>query len=371
MMVHLRALLVVKISGLDFELLQLPHSEGETLARLAESFSDQDLVRFFSILSKTEQDIRTSSQPRFHLEMGLMKLVHARRLYRLEEALDRLSNLESRIGSGAAGSGGAEPAARPPAQRDPVRPAPASSAARSSERPQRESAEPPARFASTPRREAASDGGGTSAPEPPASKAAAQKESKAPPSAAPAGMKRAAAPEPFEEPPPLLEEPYEIAQELPQPVAGRAGDAVDGADAIDRIKNALEGRRKMLLLTMLNAAETIEVDGDFLRISFPTSGSISKSKVESRDNRQVLDEVCREVFGRPMRLSVSVGAQTKTGPAKEGQAKEGSAKAAPAEGGPGQKEAPSLKDKAENHPAVRALADKFHGKVVDVIKPEN
>ncbi|HWP44806.1 MAG TPA: DNA polymerase III subunit gamma/tau, partial [Blastocatellia bacterium] len=76
LMVHIRALLVVKVAGFDQELLQMPASEGETLSRLADALSEQDLLRFFSILSKTEQDLRTSSQPRFQLEMGLMKLVH-------------------------------------------------------------------------------------------------------------------------------------------------------------------------------------------------------------------------------------------------------------------------------------------------------
>ncbi len=99
LIVHIRALLVVKVSGFDAELVQMPQSEGESLSKLADAFSEQDLVRFFSILTKTEQDIRTASQPRFHLEIGLMKLVQARRLYQLEEALRRLEEIEARLGS--------------------------------------------------------------------------------------------------------------------------------------------------------------------------------------------------------------------------------------------------------------------------------
>src|SRR4029078_7703834 len=73
LIVHLRSLLVIKITGFDAELVQMPESEGEQLVELANSFSEQDLIRFFSILTKTEQDIRASSQPRFQLKMGLMK----------------------------------------------------------------------------------------------------------------------------------------------------------------------------------------------------------------------------------------------------------------------------------------------------------
>src|SRR5205085_7563470 len=96
MIVELRALLVVKVAGFDAELVQMPASEGETLMRLAEMFSEQDIVRFFAILTKTEQDIRVSTQPRFHLEIGLMKLVHARRLY-LDRKSTRLNSSHSQI----------------------------------------------------------------------------------------------------------------------------------------------------------------------------------------------------------------------------------------------------------------------------------
>src|SRR6185369_6999725 len=91
MMVHIRALLVVKIAGFDTELVQLPESEAANLQTLAENFSEQDLLRFFSILTKTEQDIKNSSQPRFQLEIGLVKLAQASRLILLEDALDRIS----------------------------------------------------------------------------------------------------------------------------------------------------------------------------------------------------------------------------------------------------------------------------------------
>ena len=100
LMTYIRALLVVKVSGFDAELVQMPAGEGESLTRLAGMFSEQDLIRFFSVLTKTEQDLRISSQPRFQLEIGLMKLLHARRLYLLEDALQQLSDLVGQIGGG-------------------------------------------------------------------------------------------------------------------------------------------------------------------------------------------------------------------------------------------------------------------------------
>lgn len=104
LMAHLRSLLVIKIAGYDVELIEAPPGESELLVEMAGRFSEQDLLRFFSILTKTEQDIRVSSQPRFQLEVGLIKLVHARRLYLVEEALSRLQEIEGRLGSGVTAS---------------------------------------------------------------------------------------------------------------------------------------------------------------------------------------------------------------------------------------------------------------------------
>src|SRR5215475_11171944 len=97
MMVHIRALLVVKIAGFDSELVQLPETEADELKRLGEFFSEQDLLRFFQILTKTEEDIRNSSQPRFQLEIGLVRMAQARRLYLLEQALERIDALEAKL----------------------------------------------------------------------------------------------------------------------------------------------------------------------------------------------------------------------------------------------------------------------------------
>jgi DNA polymerase-3 subunit gamma/tau len=96
-MTYIRNLLVVKVAGFDQELTQMPQSEAEWTTRLADRFSDQDLIRFFSILSKTEQDIRLSSQPRFQLEIGLVKMAQAARLYPIEEAIDRMAAIEASL----------------------------------------------------------------------------------------------------------------------------------------------------------------------------------------------------------------------------------------------------------------------------------
>ncbi|MGH9765226.1 MAG: DNA polymerase III subunit gamma/tau, partial [Blastocatellia bacterium] len=51
LMAHIRAVLTVKIAGFDPELVQLPQAEAQSLTDIANRFSEQDLVRFFAILT--------------------------------------------------------------------------------------------------------------------------------------------------------------------------------------------------------------------------------------------------------------------------------------------------------------------------------
>jgi DNA polymerase III gamma/tau subunit len=69
---------------------QVASEERARLAELAKLFGEEDLARFFNLLLRTESEMRYSLQPRFHLELGLMKLVHARRLASLEVLLTQL-----------------------------------------------------------------------------------------------------------------------------------------------------------------------------------------------------------------------------------------------------------------------------------------
>lgn len=69
-----------------------------------------DLTRYLQIVLDVFKDLQYSLQPRLHLEIGLLKLVHAAKLSTIEEALAKLGP----------GSGPAAPGEKPP----PVRQAP-------------------------------------------------------------------------------------------------------------------------------------------------------------------------------------------------------------------------------------------------------
>ena len=62
-------------------------SERDRLKGLVSRFSREDLLRAFDVLAKAESDIRGASQPRYHLEMALLRWIHMRKLVPLTELL--------------------------------------------------------------------------------------------------------------------------------------------------------------------------------------------------------------------------------------------------------------------------------------------
>ena len=94
LLAHFRDLLVSKVSG-NAELLEAAVCEPEELKRQAALFSESDLVRFFHSLSETETKLRAATQPRYQLEVGIVKLMELRGVESIREILQRLDSLES------------------------------------------------------------------------------------------------------------------------------------------------------------------------------------------------------------------------------------------------------------------------------------
>jgi DNA polymerase-3 subunit gamma/tau len=61
--------------------------ERERLTALAARFSREDLLRAFEVLAKAETDLRTAAQPRYHLEMALLRWIHLRKLVSIEDLI--------------------------------------------------------------------------------------------------------------------------------------------------------------------------------------------------------------------------------------------------------------------------------------------
>ena len=123
---YLRNTLMARIGGDNSDLLQISADERARAARSAMLFSEEDLTRFLQVMLRTFDDLNYRQEQRFHLELGLVKLVHLQRLLPVEEFL---SQLPSGSGSGASGGGMGTPgrtiAAAParPAAATPARPA--------------------------------------------------------------------------------------------------------------------------------------------------------------------------------------------------------------------------------------------------------
>jgi DNA polymerase-3 subunit gamma/tau len=87
---YLRNLLVTKISGMDTRLVTASQAERTELARIAGGFSEEDLTRYLQLALDLFRELQFSLQPRFHLEIGLLKMVQAGKLLPIEEAIASL-----------------------------------------------------------------------------------------------------------------------------------------------------------------------------------------------------------------------------------------------------------------------------------------
>ena len=96
---YLRNCVIAKIagvgadgSGLDgttSELLQISADEQRRAARSAALFTEEELTRFLQVMLRTFDELGYRQEQRFHFELGLLKLVHLRRLLPVEEVLSR------------------------------------------------------------------------------------------------------------------------------------------------------------------------------------------------------------------------------------------------------------------------------------------
>jgi DNA polymerase-3 subunit gamma/tau len=84
---YFRNLMVMKVSGADTRLVASGPEERKRLAAWAEQFNQEDLTRYVNLLVDLYRDMQNAPQPRFRLEIGLLKLVYAGRLQPLEKVL--------------------------------------------------------------------------------------------------------------------------------------------------------------------------------------------------------------------------------------------------------------------------------------------
>jgi len=85
----LRNTVVARVAGENSPLLQISSDERARVARVAGQFSEEDLARFLQIMLRTFDELGYRQEQRFHLELGVLKLVHAQRILPLEQILSQ------------------------------------------------------------------------------------------------------------------------------------------------------------------------------------------------------------------------------------------------------------------------------------------
>ena len=84
---YLRNALMAKLGGEQTELLQISADERARAARTSLLFTEEELTRNLQIVLRTFDDLNYRQEQRLHLELGLLKLIHAQRLLPIEELL--------------------------------------------------------------------------------------------------------------------------------------------------------------------------------------------------------------------------------------------------------------------------------------------
>ncbi|HUS10066.1 MAG TPA: DNA polymerase III subunit gamma/tau [Pyrinomonadaceae bacterium] len=306
LLAHFRDLLVTKVSGSE-ELLESAICEPAELKRQAELFSEADLVRFFHSLAETETLLKTAAHPRYQLEIGLVKLMEMRRLETLNQLLQRLSALEESLRTGKV------PAA---SARGPEAPR-TSTATRSVAKPDLAATIPAPASVSPPLKSNAATGSYAAA----ATQTALQTETRS----------------------------------VADPQVHTVGESRTLGSEIEQIKDALGRRRKMLLVTALEGARNLRLEGNELCLEFAPDTRHLRDALAKSDNVKILREVCKEITDRELgvRFVISDGETAEAPPSKEESER---------------REKQSLREKAEKDPTVQQMLKTFRGEIADVTR---
>jgi DNA polymerase-3 subunit gamma/tau len=245
---YVRNLMVARSCGADSPLLQVPSDERETLRKLSALMSEEDISRFFQILLRTQGELRYSLQPRFHLELGLMRLVHARKLVSMESLLAEVGGLRAGQAGRAERPGG---------------PSPGPSATGSPESP-------------------VSDPSQGLKAHPPAATAPRWEKPSMPPSS---GSARPTA---------------------PLPPADSAPEAAMGQDPRLVAIKALLFDQSKFLSSCLNPLAAWRFEDGKVHFIYPRDASWAVDLMKSREHQERLTSVCEQVLGQPVRIYVTL-----------------------------------------------------------------
>jgi len=338
----LRNVTVAKVAGKDSSLLQISTEERERAARVAELFSEEDLTRHLQIMLRTHSELSYKQDPRFHLELGLLKMAHAQRLLPVEQLLSGLA-IPAISGAGAKTRGSAPMAS------------PASSDVRPDVRPEvRRTAPPPpappnyvSPFAADSARKGTPRSEMMSAPTGPRLVGSPFAQSVILGSAAPANIAEPdAAPQPQTEP-----------AETPQPAPSldlRPAPASGNIETLrEAVLKALLDNNQRILVSMLESGEW-SLDGSELVIKITASATVLDMSM-GPDSKRLIVASASGSLGRPAKLRIVPGSTVTLGAAQASTLNPGGA----GNGGG--------RNRAEQDPVVQRMREKFGAEIRTVI----
>jgi DNA polymerase-3 subunit gamma/tau len=356
---HIRNLLITRVCGEHSDLVAATADQRPALAKAAAQFSEEDLTRFFNILLQTDEDLRRKPDPRVHLEMGLLRLIHAGRLAPLEELLAELGEGKAPARRSAAGQRASAPDLAPAWSPENEITGAAAISAPSFASKTAAAANPPAFSApawrtSEPLRAsaaAATAAGSTPAPAP---AAAAPR---------PAEIAEEAAQEPAAA---KSNQPPAVRSAVPEIEAG-GSTAPDGrsngpsnlpsakglsVEQVMEIRGAIQTQQKFLA-ELLEHGHRWELDGAELRIFFATDKRPFAEMIEGRDSIEKIRGAASKLLNRPVRVCAKMEAvaATDTPASRVSDSQE-------------------LRAKFERDPMVRSMLQRFGGKISEVKRRE-
>jgi response regulator RpfG family c-di-GMP phosphodiesterase len=144
--------------------------------------------------------------------------------------------------------------------------------------------------------------------------------------------------------------------------AGSSAPKPAASESVERLKQLLDERRKPFLVTALEGARTLRLDGEELYAEYAPEGRHLRDMLAKPDNVKILRELCREVAGRDMGVHIVVkeaGADADDDGQRTQQDEE-------------RLEKQRLREMAEQHPSVQQLLKTFRAEIIDVrrVEPE-
>jgi DNA polymerase-3 subunit gamma/tau len=289
----------------------LAEGEIERLTLLAKQFSREDLMRAFELLAKAEQDIRTASHPRYHVEMMLLRWMHLRKLVPLVDLLE--------------GGGGSVPT------RSVIAPTSSKIA--------------PTRSSIAPTRSAIAPTSGATAP--PSDKLAPASDTVAPTRNVVAPSRSASAPASSKLAPTSSAIPP--ARDTPAPASDTVAPAPGGLK--DKFLAEIRSNKSTLYNLAVAQAQRIDVSDDRITFTFASNQNMARGQLDQ--NREWLESLAHRLAGRRIQVT---SAQMQAEAASSTAPSSGSSDAAKRD----------LKAEALSSSGVQAMLDVFPAEIRDV-----